>query len=333
MANIKDVAQYANVSISTVSIVINGKSKERKISKETQARVRQAMKELNYHPNLSAKKLRSSQNKKTIALFWTTDFRDIMLARFLGGLQSAIKELNLDYDIIIYPYENNKLCQEKSLTQISNYHGAIIANANQKDLDFLNSLNPMIPIVLYNRNLDNYSSVSVDDESIAEVAYQLLQKHQNIGIIRAPYAFDGMQVRDQKLIELLNGKTVEDYFVQSNNAKGGYEIAKSINFQSLDVLYTVSDMIALGIMHYCYENHIMIPSDVEILSIGNGLTTIDEYLNPALSIIEIPMEKMAKECIKILSQLFEKSIIIKQNINPQIIIRDSFTQGDHQWEK
>ena len=37
MASIKDVAKLANVSISTVSIIINGKSKDRKISLETQA--------------------------------------------------------------------------------------------------------------------------------------------------------------------------------------------------------------------------------------------------------------------------------------------------------
>ena len=136
MASIKDVAKHANVSISTVSIIINGKSEERKISQETQKKVRQAMKELNYQPNFSAKKLRSSQNKKTIALFWTTDFREVMLARFLSGLQTTINKMKLDYDIIIYPYENDHLCEEQTLTQISNYHGAIIANASQKDLDF-----------------------------------------------------------------------------------------------------------------------------------------------------------------------------------------------------
>ena len=83
MASIKDVAAKAQVSISTVSIIINGKSKERKISKETQEKVLNAMKELNYQPNLSAKKLRLADTKKTIALFWTTDFRGVMLARFL----------------------------------------------------------------------------------------------------------------------------------------------------------------------------------------------------------------------------------------------------------
>lgn len=323
MASIKDVAKYANVSISTVSIIINGKSEERKISEETQKKVRLAMKALNYQPNLSAKKLRSSQSKKTIALFWTTDFRDVMLARFLSGLQQAIKEMNLDYDIIIYPYENNHLHEEKSLTKISNYHGAIIANASQHDLDFLKGLDPMIPIVLYNRDIDNYSSVSVNDEMIADQAYEVLKEKNNIGIIKAPYVFDGMKIRDQKVIELLDNKNIKNYSVNDNNSISGYEIAKTIDFDSLDILYTASDMLALGIMHYCYEKHISIPHDIEILSIGNGLTHIDDFLNPSLSVIQIPMETMAIECIKVLIQLFEKSIVIKKTVSPQTILRES----------
>lgn len=323
MASIKDVAKYANVSISTVSIIINDKSKERKISKETQKKVLDAMKALNYQPNLSAKKLRLSQSKKTIALFWTTDFRDVMLARFLKGLQRAIKELNLDYDIIIYTYENNHLHEEKSLTQISNYHGAIIANASQQDLSFLKSIDPMVPIVLYNRDIDCYSSVSVSDEIIANQAYEILQHKDNIGIIKAPYAFDGMKIRDQRLIELLSNKNIKEFSVKENNSISGYQLAKTIDLKSLDFLYTASDMVALGMMHYCYEKNISIPHDIEILSIGNGLTHIDDFLNPSLSVIQIPMEEMAMECMKVLTHLFNHSEIIKKNVVPTTIIRDS----------
>lgn len=74
MASIKDVAAKAQVSISTVSIIINGKSKERKISKETQEKVLNAMKELNYQPNLSAKKLRLADTKKTNCPFLDNRF-------------------------------------------------------------------------------------------------------------------------------------------------------------------------------------------------------------------------------------------------------------------
>lgn len=327
MASIKDVANLANVSISTVSIIINGKSKERKISLETQKKVKDAMKQLNYQPNLSAQKLRSLQNEKMIALFWTTDFRDVMLARFLNELQSAIKKNNLDYDIIIYPYENNHLCNEASLSKISNFHGAIIANASQEDLNFLKKLDPMIPIVLYNRDIEHYSSVTIDDSIIANNAYQLLKDKKRIALIQAPYAFEGMKTRDEQFIHSFN-HDITTYQAKINSSQGGYHIAKEIDFNAVDVLYTASDMIALGIMHYCFKHHIKIPEDVEILSIGNGLSNIDEFLNPSLSVIQIPMEKMAEECITIISQLFKKPIIIKKTIEPQIIIRDSLIIKD-----
>lgn len=54
---IKDVAKAAGVSPSTVTRVIQNKST---ISDKTKKRVRKAMKELNYHPNLNARSLVSS---------------------------------------------------------------------------------------------------------------------------------------------------------------------------------------------------------------------------------------------------------------------------------
>ena len=53
MATIKDVAKQAGVSVTTVSIIINGKAEERKISAATQERVAEAMRDLGYQPNLS----------------------------------------------------------------------------------------------------------------------------------------------------------------------------------------------------------------------------------------------------------------------------------------
>ena len=55
MASIKDVAEMAGVSLSTASIVANGKAKERKISEATQKKVLETMKALNYIPECVGK--------------------------------------------------------------------------------------------------------------------------------------------------------------------------------------------------------------------------------------------------------------------------------------
>ena len=181
----------------------------------------------------------------------------------------------------------------------------------------------MFPIVLYNRQLVGYSSVSVDDSLIAEKIYHLIKDKNNIGIIKAPYAFKGMSVRDQHLVDLLTHHSIQEYTVTENSIESGYSFASCIDFKNLDVLYTASDMIAAGIMHYCYKNHIVIPDDIEIVSIGNGLTHVDAFLNPSLSIIEIPLEKMAGECLHVLNQLFSQSLIINKSVEPQTIVRES----------
>lgn len=323
MANIKDVANLAGVSISTVSIILNGKAQERKISKETQKKVADAIKELKYQPNLSAKKLRNSEEKKTIALFWTTDFREAMLARFLTGLHKQIKTMDLNYDVVIYPYQNDQLYKETVLQQTSSFHGAIIANASVKDLDYLNSFVPLIPIVLYNRELDNYSGVIVDDEMIGKIAGNLCQQFNQIALIRAPYIFNGMMIRDNSFLSN-HFQNINIYDVKNQNIDDGFQLAKNIDFDKIDAIFTPSDNIAYGIMHYCYLHQISIPDDVSIISVGNGLPQYANYSNPALTVIEIPMEDMATRCLKILNKLFNNSGIIKEIVKPETIIRDSF---------
>ena len=76
---IKDVAKAAGVSPSTVTRVIQNKST---ISDENKKRVRKAMKELNYHPNLNARSLVSSYTQ-VIGLVLPDDSRRLLSKSFL----------------------------------------------------------------------------------------------------------------------------------------------------------------------------------------------------------------------------------------------------------
>ena len=98
MATIKDVAKQAGVSVTTVSIIINGKAEERKISAATQQRVAEAMRDLGYQPNLSARRLRSQENERPVIAFfwrdgfaWTTNYTSIFLGVAMFGMGLTIK--------------------------------------------------------------------------------------------------------------------------------------------------------------------------------------------------------------------------------------------------
>ena len=60
MVTIKEIAREANVSPTTVSLILNNKSKERKISAQTEQRVLQIAKRMGYLPNLQAVSLKKA---------------------------------------------------------------------------------------------------------------------------------------------------------------------------------------------------------------------------------------------------------------------------------
>ena len=86
------------------------------------------------------------------------------------------------------------------------------------------------------------------------------------------------------------------------------------------VVVPTKETLKIALVRYIFKE---IPDDIEIVSIGNGLTHVDAFLNPSLSIIEIPLEKMAGECLHVLNQLFSQSLIINKSVEPQTIVRES----------
>ncbi len=66
--SIKDIAKELNISITTISFILNDKAKEMRINDQLIQRVNDFMKEKNYHPNQFAQSLRTGKTKM-IALF------------------------------------------------------------------------------------------------------------------------------------------------------------------------------------------------------------------------------------------------------------------------
>lgn len=152
VSTIKDIAKAAGVSIATVSIVLNGKGRERKISQETQQRIYKIAQDLNYVPNQSAKKLRSAQKDSyAIAFYWATDFRINYLARITLGIQEEIMKQNKTIHLTVVPYKVDQLQKQLEAMQNEFFNGIIIANMSNKDMDYLNSIHIPCPVVLFNR--------------------------------------------------------------------------------------------------------------------------------------------------------------------------------------
>lgn len=317
MATIKDIAKLASVSIATVSIVLNGKSQERKISTKTQDKIYAAVKELNYIPNMSARKLRTVQHESySVAFYWATDFRINFLARFMLGIQQELAKYDIPIHVTIVPYRVDQLNRQMTLTQNVSFNGVIIANMSDRDLAFLATQTPSFPVVLFNRELPNYSSVTMDNYAVGhEVADHFLKKQQyNTGLFIHDQAFPLM---GQWIDSFLAAYREAGHPIQKENITlcGTSEKSSAQALQLLHrrkalpkALFCASDVLARGTIFACSQEHIRVPEDMEIFTVGMCMPEINEYTVPSLSLIDIPLDTVGAQCLRLLVNLIENKI-------------------------
>ncbi|MFI6094642.1 LacI family DNA-binding transcriptional regulator [Lentzea sp. NPDC051213] len=118
MITIKDVAQHAGVSVSTVSYVLSGK---RPISRATSQRVRRSISKLGFHPNAGARALASSRtNVLALVVPLRTDLNLPVIMQFVSSIVTTARAH--DYDVLL-------LTKESSADEVHRVIGSSMADA------------------------------------------------------------------------------------------------------------------------------------------------------------------------------------------------------------
>ncbi|MDL2318863.1 LacI family transcriptional regulator [Eubacteriales bacterium OttesenSCG-928-A19] len=301
MATIRELASEAGVSVSTASIVLRGEAKARKISETTQEKVWAAAKRVGYRPNVAARRLRSrTDDALAISIFWASDFRAPMMVRFLRGLQSRILELGRKIDIMIHPYAVGAL--PDSLEALSVCNAAIVCNASSDDVAFLENMTLPIPVVLYNRRSSRLSAVCVDNEAMGTLPARIFASrgHARAVLLTGESSFPGMDSRESAFVSeaILRGMSVQR-IVREHSMAGGFAGGEAIRdmAQRPDSVFCISDVLAIGLLRAFLKAGIRVPEDVEVISIGNGDRDAEEYASTSLSVVHLPMERMAAACL------------------------------------
>ena len=179
---IYDVAKEADVSIATVSKVINNKGR---VSEKTRKRVREVMGEMNYHPNMLASALMGKQTK-TIGLI-IPDLANPFFSELARSIEDRGHELG--YNIVICSTDYKKEKEDKYLTLLrqKRVDGFILASGFEK-LDKVEELmEENIPVSIVARDFPMLpvNTVALDDYMGGYQAASHLIKlgHEDIGII------------------------------------------------------------------------------------------------------------------------------------------------------
>ena len=317
-ATLKQIADQLGISITTVSKAIKNYPD---VSPVTKKRVVDLATSLNYTPNSFAVNLRTKESKTIGVIIPTVDYHFFSKV-FQGVLEEAEKR---NYLVIILR-SNEKLELEKKQLELllsKRVDGIIISLSNETgEFEHLKSiLAQKIPLVLFDKiaKLVNCSKVTINDRKAAYDATTFLinKGRKRIAHFRGSYM-------PQNSIDRFLGykKALEDHnitydsslvYVCDNNTdlEDGYNNAiKAIaEHPDLDGIFTVTDMVAVGVLKYLNEVGIPMPKQIAIVGFCNSFVT--EVTTPKLSTVDQPGFEIGRVAASI---LFDEINSKKQNI-------------------
>jgi len=338
MATIRDVARRAGVSVGTVSHVINNTASVRE---ETKARVLEAIRELDYHPNSVARGLRSRRTN-TISLVLPTIERSLeepsYLFELLAGIIDECKRHNFDLLLSAPSPEEGELAVHK-IAKSRRVDGCIITCTKKGDKRIIYLMKEKVPFVAFGRPDPDSSEgwdfpyVDVDGEAGVRqgVRYLLELGHRRIGFIGlsaelvcAQHRLKGYRsALEERGIDFDPALVLEGETTQM----GGYRAMKRL----LEVeppptaVMVSSDLMALGAMRAAQEEGLTVGRDISI--IGFDDIQIAANYQPPLTTIRQPIYQIGTLLARILIRLIkgeelsedERKIILQ----PELIVRKS----------
>lgn len=339
MITMKDIAKRAGVSGTTVSIILNGKAEERHISPATKDKVLALCAELGYQPNLSARRLRSQEKARpVIAFYWPLDHRTHILASFLTVVQETTSARGFDCEIAIRTYQNDLLQDSIAPLLNNSYTGVLIGAASQKDLDYLESVNPSVPVVLINRHSEKYSTVSIDEEVIGTTIATLFRQkgYMNVTSFIADRAYMATGLRTQaffRACERIGISILPEYILRTENSISGGVAAAQDYLQMKDAptaIYCESDIVALGVVSQLQKEGLRFPQDHELICIDMSDPDYTKYFNPPISTIQMDNQQVLESAVDILIHSIEHADLSPQHvtIEPEVHLRSTFQLPD-----
>jgi DNA-binding LacI/PurR family transcriptional regulator len=311
---IKDVAKAANVSPSTVSRVVKDSPR---ISQETKKRVRQAMRELGYHPNAMAQSL-TSKNTGNIGIMLPRpndeEFNHPFFPEALRGISAVLR--THDRDILFSP-AGNEVEERRALQRMvlsGKVDGVVLLSSRISDelITWLYSIN--FPFVVIGNprplGLERICWVDNDNVEIGRMITQYLidKGYEDIGIITGDLRFvvniDRLEGYKQAM-EAAGKSTNRAYMAEADVWEdGGYNaMLRILRNGKPSAIVTVDDLFAIGAIRACRDRGYSIPYDIGIIGVNN--IGVDQYLMPPLTSVEIYAYELGKTAAELLLKRIE----------------------------
>lgn len=348
MVTIQDVAEFAGVSISTVSNVLN---KKKYVSESLQKKVYDAVAKLNYVRDSVAGTMKLGYTK-TIGII-TSDICGLFYPYVIKGIYEVFSRQGYNFTIFdshVMGNENGLKKEMESFQQLfSNRVDGVIFVSNisrNKEKAYIEKLKEEAcrikptPLVSVERDFSQYGvdSVYYDNVKTAKLATSHLIHCgcKNIAHISGPVNEQIPKERIMGYLEALKEGRISpdrknlmvhgDYTHQS-----GYRAMKQLLEKEIpiDGVYVTNDQMAIGAIKLLHEKKIAIPDQIKV--IGTDDVFVSSVIEPSLSSIHIKKKRMGRRAAEILlsriaesqDKLEHTSEVIADEMETELIVRRS----------
>lgn len=306
MTTIKDVADYAGVSIATVSRVLN---QNRYVSPELNERVRKAIADLQYEQNALARNLRRSESL-TLGII-IPDSTNPFFAEVARGIEEVCFEQGYLVILCNTSEDSAKAAAYLSTLRQNRVAGVIIVSPGELQSELRPSLRAKYPIVVADRLLPGLpvdSVISDNDVGARQAMSHLLALgHRRIGIVVGNHidTRQTIKARLNGVIDMLDtaGVPVDESLIHTDGdytPEAGYSAAQVLLEQPNPptAIFAFNDLLGFGVMAYAYQHGIRIPHELSV--IGFDDINLAAYIAPGLTTIAQPKYELGRKAAEIL---------------------------------
>lgn len=328
---IQDVAKKANVSVATVSRVMNGNYPVKAETRETVLRV---IKELNYIPNMQAREL-TKQKSTTIGVV-VPSITNMFFTELVNGIENELKSHSLS--IILACTHGDESEERKCINDLiaRNVSGIIVAGPSTDNIKakFYDTISHKIPLVFINSDYidSNISYVSNDEASGAKTALKYLidNNHKDILFVRGKdsYSYD---IKEKVYTELMNetGRFDSSKVINIGNGNTSDTVDNTMNIfldilkdYSFTAVFACNDLMAVGVLNACKKLGIKVPSELSIIGYDN--IPLSKFVEPKLTTMDQNMFFLGANA----AQLLVEKIDCNNKFSKRIILNNSLVERE-----
>lgn len=335
---IYDVAEAANVSVSTVSKILN--NSEHKFKEETRNLVIETAQALGYKKNIATltRDKKDSANKIAVII---PDIINPYYASLANGLESALRSSGMN--MIFHNSHNSRELEVDIIKQVidSDCIGAIVISICDTYDHIKDLINSGKKVVAFEQHIDlncNKVGFNYSKGGFMATEYLIQCGHNEIGFISSPFSrssriqvFEGYKNAltkygipvDEKFIKIASSED-RNYERMFDYENGMEQVEKMIKGNKLpEAIFCINDMTAIGVIRKLQDEGYNVPKDVSVIGFDN--INFSYIIRPELTTIEQSTYELGAMAAEILigsindSNRGNVSILIE----PKLIVRES----------